>query len=958
MIQSKRTIVARVLSVAAFVMTLFSVGSSVVAGPIAQTGDVLFADVAVENDLATTGDPTIIRTRFVDVNLDLLTDVGDLPGEASGVADVLTLNLFENVTLTALYDHLEVNPSGSFSWIGHLKGIEYSRVILVVHGEMVMGNVSTPEALYQVRYAGGGVHAIHEIDQAAFPPELPPVPVEAPQSDPVELPLLNAPLADDGSTIDLLVVYTDDARTAEGGSAAIETLIDLAVSVTNQSYANSGINQRLNLVRTAEIAYDEGGFSWETTLSRLRNPADGYMDSVYALRNYYCADEVVLIVNNSDYCGIAYVMTYVHHTFADSAFAVVSRNCASGYYSLAHELGHNMGARHDWYVDDEITPYSYSHGYIFFPDRWRTIMAYDTECYHRGDSCARLPYWSNPNVMYGGYPMGVPAGTSTACTMNDLNHPACDADTRLTLNNTAATVANFRDSSLCTSGTVGPVVYDGHTVDDDANGQSDGDGDAIIDCGEAIELFVGVLNQGSETATGVNATLSTSDPYVSFPYNPDSGYPDVPAGETATNSNDYDLQVDPSTPDGHIVRFNLNVTASNGGPWSSSFDVPVTCTSYGISGHVRDATGSPIGGVTVSFNGARPAVTTGGSGYYAQSGFANGSYTVTFGLDGYAFSPVEDRVIVSEADVTHDATAYSFDPASVPFVDGFEDGELGDTWAVETDYEGRVRVEAGYPHTGTYSLLLDDHTNGALYSHASAILALDLEAQSQVEMSFWWRAFDDETHVDDGVFISDDYGVTWHAVFSFAGSTAVFAQATIDLDAQAVAAGIDLNDHFLVKFQFHDDWSIGSDGYAIDDVTVAGEGLAYEGHIVNDDDFGHSDGNGDGVVDCGESVELYVTLYNREIETAIRATVAITSNDPYITFTHNVTSVYADIPGGATGTNVDAFDFSVAPDAAHTHHIHFDLDIAASSGGPWPDSFAVRVMCATDFVYLPVVLRD
>jgi predicted 3-demethylubiquinone-9 3-methyltransferase (glyoxalase superfamily) len=958
MIKSRRPIVARALSVVASIAALLSVGSSVVAGPVAQTGDELFADVAVGSGLAATDDPTIVRTRFVDVNLGLLAGAGDRSGEASGVADVLTLNLFEDVTLTALCDHVEANPSGSFSWIGHLQGVEYGQVILVVRGEMVMGDVSMPGAFYQVRYAGGGVHAIHEIDQTAFPPELPPIPVEAPQSDLAELPLLNAPLADDGSTIDLLVVYTDDARSAEGGSAAIETLIDLAVSVTNQSYANSGINQRLNLVHTAEISYDEGGFSWETTLNRLRNPADGYMDSVYALRNYYCADEVALIVNNADYCGIAYVMTYVHHTFADSAFAVVSRSCATSYYSLAHELGHNMGARHDWYVDDEITPYSYSHGYVFFPGRWRTIMAYDTECNRRGDSCARLQYWSNPNVMYGGYPMGVPAGTSTGCTMDDLNHPACDADARLTLNNTAATVANFRDSSLCASGTVGPLVYAGHAVDDDADDQSDGDGDAIIDCGEAIELFVDVLNQGSETATGVNATLSTSDPYVAFPYNSDSGYPDVPAGETATNSNDYDLQVDPGTPDGHIVRFNLNVTASNGGPWSNSFDIPVTCTGYGISGHVRDAMGSPIGGVTVDFNGARPAVTTDGSGYYSQSGFANGNYIVAFGLNGYAFSPVEDQVTVSEADVTHDVTAYPFDPAGVPFVDGFEDGELGDAWAIETDYEGRVRVEAGFPHAGMYSLLLDDHTNDDLYSHASAILALDLEGQSQAEMGFWWRAFDDETHADDGVFISDDYGVTWHAVFSFTGSTAVFTQTTIDLDAQATAAGVDLNDHFLIKFQFHDDWSIGSDGYAIDDVTVAGEGLAYEGHIVNDDDFGWSDGNGDGVVDCGESIELYVTLYNRELETAIRTTVAITSSDPYITFTHNVTSVYPDIPGGETGTNGDAFDFDVAPDAAHAHLVHFDLDIATPDGGPWADSFAVRVMCATDFVYLPVVLRD
>jgi hypothetical protein len=55
-------------------------------------------------------------------------------------------------------------------------------------------------------------------------------------------------------------------------------------------------------------------------------------------------------------------------------------------------------------------------------------MAYGNACY----GCIRLQYWSNPNVQYGGLPMGVPEGQSQA------------ADNRKTLNNTAYTVANFR----------------------------------------------------------------------------------------------------------------------------------------------------------------------------------------------------------------------------------------------------------------------------------------------------------------------------------------------------------------------------------------------------------------------------------------------------------------------------------------------------------------------------------
>ena len=138
---------------------------------------------------------------------------------------------------------------------------------------------------------------------------------------------------------------------------------------------------------------------------------------------------------------------------------------------------------------------------------------------------------------------------------------------------------------------VGPLVYDGQFVDDDTSGQSIGDGDGIADCGETIELYVDLLNQGSDTATSVNAAISTSDPYVNWLYNTDSRYSDISGGGTGTNSNDYDFALDASAPDGHIIHFNLDITAHDIGPWSDSFDVPVVCSDpcYSLT---RNHTGS------------------------------------------------------------------------------------------------------------------------------------------------------------------------------------------------------------------------------------------------------------------------------------------------------------------------------------------------------------------------------
>ena len=312
------------------------------------------------------------------------------------------------------------------------------------------GKVTLPGAIYQVRgYVGDGVHAIQEIDPSGFPADAEAIPVDIAD----EALTLDAIMADDGSTIDVLVIYTQAARSAAGGTSAMSTVIDLAVSETNDSYANSGVNQRVRLVHAQEVNYSESDFDWVSTLYRLRDPADGYLDDVHALRDTYCADEVVMIVANMGYCGIAFMMDTVSHSFEGWAFSLVSYPCAAGHYTFAHELGHTMGARHDWYVDPtDNRPFSYNHGYVNTTDRWLTIMSYGTECADNGIYCSRLPYWSNPDQTYGGETMGVPEGASNA------------ADNRKTLNSTAYTVSNFRPSCASTpvtdikaNGSDGPI---------------------------------------------------------------------------------------------------------------------------------------------------------------------------------------------------------------------------------------------------------------------------------------------------------------------------------------------------------------------------------------------------------------------------------------------------------------------------------------------------------------------
>jgi hypothetical protein len=539
----------------------------------------------------------VLRSRLVEVDFDRLAAAAASPNAAEGT---LVLNLFDDVILTALPERVTTNPPHGFAWSGRIQGVELSQVTLVVRDGVLAANVATPGAMYQVRPAGGGVHVVRQIDQAAFPQEMEPIPVELPSVGPAtDL----AEPADDGSMIDVLVVYTPVAA-AWAGSILAE--IDLAVQETNDSYTNSGITQRVRLVHAAQVSYAQSG-NISTDLSRLQGTTDPYMNEVHSLRNTYGADEVVLLVSypSSDYCGVAYMMSSVSSGFEAWAFAVVDVDCATGYYSFGHEMGHNMGARHDWYVDSAATPYGHAHGYLSYAnpvDRWRSVMAYNDECAAQGVYCWRIPYWSNPSVLRNGVAMGVPEGTSTACVTGSP-HPYCDADNRKTLNKTAYTVANFR-ASVLPPVQVGPVAYVRHVVDDDNLGGSSGNGDGRIDCGETIQLYVDLQNVGDDLADNVLVTLSTSSPYVTWLDN-QSSYGDIAPGAMVRNSADaFDLQVSASTPHGQVIQFNLSITAANGGPWSDSFVTSVRCGGSAFTTYLPLAARSYVAGFNSQFNGS------------------------------------------------------------------------------------------------------------------------------------------------------------------------------------------------------------------------------------------------------------------------------------------------------------------------------------------------------------------
>ena len=426
---------------------------------------------AALNQVNATLDRSVKRSRLVAL------DVATLPDPRTRQRLVrepsLSLELFPDASIVAVFDRFDPNTTG-VTWVGHVDGVPGSSVTLVYSGRLMTGSIIMLTGMFQIRpapedvraanrQATGEVHVVAEVNQAALPREAEPI---VPTISPEALEAAgDSPMADTGGTIDVMVVYTALAQAAAGGPTGIVNLINIGISETNTTYANSDVKQRVRLVHSALVPYAEPS-SFSTSLSNLR-AGGGTLSTVPALRDQYHADLVMMLVHppSPDFCGIAYLMVTVSTAFAPSGYSVTDTSCVTPNLTMAHEWGHNMGALHDWYVSPGVLPYTYAHGYANWRpgQRWRTVMSYNDICSDQGFNCSRLVAWANPdaglspfcagsnfmcraNLWYvpGEGGTGIRGGTRTTCQADVIPTEDCDADDHRTLNNTALTVANLR----------------------------------------------------------------------------------------------------------------------------------------------------------------------------------------------------------------------------------------------------------------------------------------------------------------------------------------------------------------------------------------------------------------------------------------------------------------------------------------------------------------------------------
>jgi hypothetical protein len=376
------------------------------------------------------------------------------------------------------YDRHIEHPSGDWTWIGHLPGHEEQQSIITFGEHAAFGSIAQPDKLPLRLTVRDGVAWLVETDgakvagivNAATRPQRPDFVVPPSTHRPgatsggptlSSAPAMAAAGTTSGTTVDLVIGYTQGFAADNGGNSGAVTRLNYLVDVANAAYVNSGIAATARLVAAVPVTYTDTTTNQDTlekltgynSTTNTQTTPDPAFNALRAARETYGADLVSLARSfhdpENDGCGIAWLIgggqSGVSTSDSYFGYSVISDGTDVGtdgktYYcldeTLAHEMGHNMGAAHDvetakganGVLDaDEYGAYPYSFGYktTATTGNFYTIMAYGDS----GQTIYRI--FSDPRSTFCG---GRACGTTT------------QADNARTLTQTIPIIASFRAS--------------------------------------------------------------------------------------------------------------------------------------------------------------------------------------------------------------------------------------------------------------------------------------------------------------------------------------------------------------------------------------------------------------------------------------------------------------------------------------------------------------------------------
>jgi Metallo-peptidase family M12B Reprolysin-like len=329
-------------------------------------------------------------------------------------------NIFlpDGKVIPAALETIKGHALGGKSWLGWAgDGANRGRIVMTEVNGFTFAAITYGHALYLIEPAQNaagyilystsapGLKEVDLVNDSLIPPMSAIAASAAPKGKGLSRPAASG----SAGTVDVGIFYHSSMRDrwGLGLSARLQFLIQLYDTAMTDSV--TGI--RANLVHISEVSGTQTKSNGDT-LTDLKDGtsnADGDFAGIAAIRAAKGIDIVTYIrqfkESTHTSCGTGFVLgtgggSTIGASSSPFGFNTVSDNIdvdapPSGSFSLcsvftlAHEIGHNMGNTHDIATSPEDGVFSYSHGYLVGSD-FKTIMA-------TGGN-TRLGFYSNPSL--------------------------------------------------------------------------------------------------------------------------------------------------------------------------------------------------------------------------------------------------------------------------------------------------------------------------------------------------------------------------------------------------------------------------------------------------------------------------------------------------------------------------------------------------------------------------------